>query len=83
VSETLQAKDFDVRKLWGGNPWVVHHTPTDRVVTIPGDVPFLAGGRIPYQRRAGFRTKREALAWMRDELPSLLLANPTKEVEDA
>lgn len=65
--------EFEVRReSCTTNPWRIYHTPSQRFVTIPKVLTNADGNEVRFQGPACFPRKRDALAWLRDELPALL-----------
>lgn len=68
----LTEEQFEVRKMNCYHPWRIFHIPTGKEIAIPRSLTNGDGGVVSYTGPACFPRKRDALAWMRDDLPALL-----------
>lgn len=69
----LRVEDFEVRKLnYSSGRWRVFYIPTNAPVTVWRTTVLFDGRAMPFKAPAAFDRKRDAVAWMRDELPRLL-----------
>jgi hypothetical protein len=76
----MTADEFAVQKLpFASNPWRIVHTSTGQTVSIPRSLVNADGKTVSFRGSACFPRKRDAVAWLRDELPALLAEKLTTE----